>query len=277
MQQKNTFIAKIFGILFIMVLIPAVILHFFPSKGNIEWLTIENAIKESQNSKKMILLNITSENSPRDNIANKVLFSNDTICEYLNKEFILAKTSLNTPEMLYWGKEFLKLSEIPTYLILMQNGKELTRSGTVDNSEYFYYWLKDTSYKVLANLPDYKTAVKLASENTKYLMALINKDPSSYDVVLNVLKSSSFSEFSKQNLVVVSLISSYPNEVKLIEQLEASGTIKTDGEHINSSEEDKIVIIFSPDGKELSRFYLTWDLGYNTEKLIDKIKKVISQ
>ncbi|MDT3738457.1 MAG: hypothetical protein RO257_03020 [Candidatus Kapabacteria bacterium] len=95
MQQNTNQYARYLSIAFGIILISAIIMYFFPQPGDVKWLTLNKALEQSVTQNKPVLLYPYQKLASKNKIANKAIYSNDTVVKFIYDNFIPAGINLD--------------------------------------------------------------------------------------------------------------------------------------------------------------------------------------
>lgn len=129
-QNNNTYAiisASVFGLAFII----ASIYYFFPSNGDVVWVKIEEALEKSINEDKPILLYTYNKFAAVNKIANQSIFSNDTVVNFIQSNFIPASINLDNSHDLELAKRRYQVDNGQFTVLLDKYGRGIT---FLDNS-----------------------------------------------------------------------------------------------------------------------------------------------
>ncbi len=95
MQQNTNSYARIVSISFLIFFVSGVVMYFFPSEGNVKWLQYKTALELASKQGKPVLLYLSNRYSKVNKLANKSIFSNDTILSFIESNLVPGKLNLD--------------------------------------------------------------------------------------------------------------------------------------------------------------------------------------
>lgn len=221
MNQNTKKPALMLGGAALLSFLVALVLYLQPQSRPFNWLDFEDAKKVALAENKPIFLNFYSKWDPISKNIENTVFMNDTIKTALNKGFILASMNIGSKENQKIMIEKFKIQNLPTFIILDGNGKEITRYATmpIGQEMLFYNWLTDTSYKYVINWKNYNEAKDNAAENDRFLLVVIARLPFATSSIYNVYNNKEIKESIAESIEPTFLTSTNEKDLAIIKEI----------------------------------------------------------
>jgi thioredoxin-related protein len=263
MNQKSTYILKIFLGIFIISFIAAFIVYLQPNKKPLNWLPFKDALIKAKNENKRIVLNFYSRWNPMSRQMDNLIFSVDTLKAKLNSNFILAGINLDDSENKKIAKDVFLIERMPLLIMLNPKGKELNRTYNLMNPNFVYEWLNDSSFIYIDSWLEYKSAMNIAKNENKKLMVLIINNPNAAEYLNNLFNKQRLQLYLMQNFIPVILRKTFADDRELITKISKAENI---GENF--------IYILNPDGTDRGYFIIDSFTQNPVDKIIDEFEKI---
>ncbi len=225
MRQTNKKPAMILGAASALIIVIAAVLYFQADNRPFNWLNLKKAKAKASRENKPVFLNFYSKWSQLSKNIEKTIFMNDSIQSVLNKDYVLASINIAEKENLKMMQEVFKINNIPTYLILDENGREMKRFAAPPSNEFkFYDWLKDTSFYFAMGWKDYEEAKKTAEENEMAMLTVIVRFQNAAGSIHRMLNDEELRTAIVKNAVPFYLTTTYKEDKKYIKEIEDSAS-----------------------------------------------------
>jgi hypothetical protein len=190
----------------------------------------------------------------------KNVYSDSKIRQYLDSIFVRSKVNFDDPE----GRSFKTkygINAIPVILIVDSKGEEWKRNVGYVHPFVFLRWCAEREYEVLQTMLTPEQGLKQAVSEKKNMALVATKDGSRTDVIGRILKTPGVQSLIDSRYVGSFLMSVHTDASKTMEKFSIEKNMLDDilG----------IVVIISPDGKQVARMTLTQDLLTDTTVLTD--------
>ena len=206
LQASNQYF-KYTSISFGVFLLISLIFFFSDNSGNIDWLNYNEALNKAKQKNKPIMLYIHNKWVANNKIANKTLFSNDSVVNIINKNFIPAKIDFNKKE----DKELLKKRynvDFSNYtLVLDKYGRSLSFLDNSWSSSMFINFAEEVLNFPSLKFNDFDAAKEKSKLSHKPLLIFVI-NTYFQNVELNAkLKDTNQLDYINENFIPISLMS----------------------------------------------------------------------
>lgn len=206
LQASNQYL-KYTSISFGVFLLISLIFFFSDNSGDINWLNYEEALNKANYENKPIMLYIHNKWVANNKIANKTLFSNDSVVNFVNKNFIPAKIDFNKKE----DKELLKKRynvDFSNYtLVLDKFGRSLSFLDNSWSSAMFINFAEEVLNFPSLKFDDFDAAKEKSKQTHKPLLIFVI-NTYFQNVELNAkLKDTNQFNYINDNFIPISLMS----------------------------------------------------------------------
>jgi hypothetical protein len=175
MLQNTNKYSRIFAGAFVVLFVTSVIFYFFPSAGNVKWLDLSTALEQAPKQNKPILLYPFNKFATVNKLANKAIFSNDTVVKFIYDTFIPAKLDLDEKADAEMAKKRYLIDNGKYSIVLDKYGRGIIFLDNSWSSGVFHEFAKkslDYSYFKFLYYDDAKA--KAISENKPMLIFVTN-------------------------------------------------------------------------------------------------------
>ncbi|MBI5326181.1 MAG: thioredoxin family protein [Ignavibacteriae bacterium] len=266
MKQNDNIYSKIFALAFLAVTVIAFILYFVPEKQPLDWMSYDDALIVAAKKNKPVLLNFYSIWSEECKQLDRNVFSKDSLKNKLKSKYILARIILDNKQNSSIAKQQFNIKGIPSLVELTPKGKEIRRlSGA--NEQILYFWIQDTTYKIINSWQDFYTANNESEKSNKILLLLLNASYNPFNFRTEMLQDEKVKLLIAQDFVPTYLVSSNSEDRKVIKSLFGSIDDAPFG----------VLMIFYYRGKEIDRYFLSQELAYRQDDLSNKLVEVIKK
>ncbi len=206
LQASNQYF-KYTSISFGVFLLISLIFFFSDNSGNIDWLNYNEALNKAKQKNKPIMLYIHNKWVANNKIANKTLFSNDSVVNFINNNFIPAKIDFNKKE----DKELLKKRynvDFSNYtLVLDKYGRSLSFLDNSWSSSMFINFAEEVLNFPSLKFNDFDAAKEKSKLSHKPLLIFVI-NTYFQNVELNAkLKDTNQLDYINENFIPISLMS----------------------------------------------------------------------
>jgi hypothetical protein len=266
MNQKSSFLGKIFVIIFAVSFIIALIIFLQPDVKPLNWLPLNDALAKSKKENKRIILNIYNKWDPMSRQIDNIFSSVDSLKEKLNTHFILAGITIDNEQNSKIARDEYLVERMPIFIMLNSKGKEISRMNNMFNSDMFYYWISDSSYLYIDSWLEYSSARQISQKENRKLMVLIINNPNSADFINQLFSKKKVQLFIMQNFIPVILRKTSLPDRNIIRQF-------TKTENIS----ENFIYIIEPDGNVQGNFILDLYTQNSVDRIIEDFEKIITK
>ena len=175
MLQNTNKYSRIFAGAFVVLFVTSVIFYFFPSAGNVKWLDLRTALEQAPKQNKPILLYPSNKFATVNKLANKAIFSNDTLVKFVENTFIPAKLDLDEKADAQMAKKRYLIDNGKYSIVLDKYGRGIIFLDNSWSSGVFHEFAKkalDYSYFKFMYYDEAKT--KAIAESKPLLIFVTN-------------------------------------------------------------------------------------------------------
>lgn len=279
MLQNSNKYAYYAAIAFALIFAFAVILYFFPSQGKVDWLEYSNAIESAAVNHKPVLLYPTSKFSTTNKLANKGLFSNDTLVSFIKENFIPTKLDLDDRGEQKIAKKRYMIDDGKFSIILDEYGRGLYFLDNSWSIGVFTEFAKKALGYPLFKLSYFNDAKSKAVEEDKNLLVIVSNSYYQNISIGEALLNEELYEFINSDFIPALLISYEEWDKSILKKYlpENDTTVinmgwnTSSGFKINNVASQEFLLILSPDGNLIKKL----NIPESPEKWISEIKSAL--
>jgi hypothetical protein len=215
LQQTNQYL-KYTVIAFGILLAVSLIFYFSDNSGDVKWVKYEDAIIKAEKENKPILLYAHNRWAANNKIANKSLFSSDSVVKFIYKNFIPVRLDLNKPQDKKLLKNRYNIENSNFTLVLDKYGRSI---GFLDNSwtgAMFISFGKELLKYPFLKFDNFDIAKEKSKTNGKPLIIFV-ANTSFQNVEFNTkLNDSTFMSYVNSNFTPVALMSYDERDLRIL-------------------------------------------------------------
>lgn len=207
MKQNTNSYARIISIAFIAFFVTGIIMYFFPSEGNVKWLNYKEALALASNQGKPTLLYLTNKYSSVNKIANKSIFSNDTVLAFIESNFVTGRLDLDDKSDAEMAVKRYKVDNGKYSIILDRHGRGVMFLDNSWSAGIFTEFAKKALEYPYFDFAYYDEAKKQSIEVNKPIFMIVTNDYYQNINVNEKLKDEKTLSYINDNFIPIAMMS----------------------------------------------------------------------
>lgn len=171
MEQNSLKVFRIFGILFLIILVMAIVVFFIPKAGNLKSINFSEALQKANATNKPILITSYSKWDRKNKMNNQILFTNDSLLNILNSNFVTVILDADNESENKILKEYNVKSTAS--LVVDKNGKPITYIANTNTSDEFIVSLKEINKIPMLKWDSFDDAMLKSKQDSKPVICFV--------------------------------------------------------------------------------------------------------
>ncbi len=266
MNQRDTTYAKLVGLAAVVFLVIGAVLEYWPASDAIKWLGFDEARGVAASQNKPIFVDVYADWCGPCKAMDKDVFPNDTVKSILTSRFVPAKINGDDPVVGDTLKKQFGIRAYPTFIVLSPAGKERKRHIGFFQKTELVKWLNDSTGVQILLWPDLQKATFVAQGQNRRMLVLILQSGDDIEAANAVMDEEEVVRIIDRHFVPTLLVRGNVGEEKLLQQVGASPKTGM-----------REVIVLEKNGKEVGRFFITFQMQYTRSMLSSKLAELAAK
>lgn len=286
MQQNTNFYARIVSISFIIFFVSGIIMYFFPSEGNVKWLKYNTALELASKQGKPVLLYLSNRFSKVNKLANKSIFSNDTILSFIESKLVPGKLNLDEKLDAEMAKNRYQLEDGKYSILLDKYGRGIVFLDNTWSAGIFVEFARKALAYPYFDFLYYDDAKLNSSKSNKPILMIITNDYYQNINMNEKLSDEKTLKYFNDGFVPIAMMSYEEWDRSILKNYLASDDPIINSRIVESdfgiakfkTSPPPIILIISPDNKVIAKIVLedtSVDLISEVEKAFKNEEKII--
>lgn len=216
MKQNSISYIKFIVPAFIIFFVASLILYFMENSGKVKWLDYNEALVKSQNNNLPVLLYPLQSWSAKGKLANKSIFSDDSVVKFIYRNFVPAKLDIDDKAEKSFLKDRYKVENPNFTLVLDKYGRGINFLDNGWSSVMFLNFAKESLKHPFLKYKDINSCLAESAQDGKSVMLFVTNNYIQNIGFQDIINDSSMTEIIKNSFHPTVLMSFYPPDLEYL-------------------------------------------------------------